>query len=399
MDTIDFFRLFSDCVSSYWVTTFINSVIIPVVLGIIGNLVYDIFKKGETLAAEEFIKNSLRIFIKEDRIPNPNYIETLIETTAEKYKIHVADLPIASSFIDNLIIEIMNNTLYNDVDWQNRVLYQLEWLKLRCEKKWYWKPLKYIEKWIGRLVWMFIFALIWWLLIILTFEYFYYTTNFVFAVSGFLLFALIVDYFAYVNLFRKKNKELKYEEIVKAWERYKDKGIKNVKKEKYESAAKYFYQAIETYPAKRTEEYDCIDSSPYMKRDSKNLDEERIDEALDLGELYILFGENLMNLGEKRYDEAIYYFKKGLNIFDKRVQSVYVFNSKKRNEQIENIMNASIPFVVNFAKIDNQKEFEEVVKRTKKFACLCQYDYFDKLKEKLKDNAKYIDLLDQIRNS
>ena len=392
----DSLRLFSDWIS--YSDNFTKLFLVPVVTSIIANFIYDIFKKGEVLAAEEFINNSLRNFIKEDKIPSPNYIETLIKTTAEKYKIDIADLPMTSSLINNLIKEIMNNPL-NDVDRKNRILYQLEWLKQRCQKPCYWKLQKHIEKWIGRLLWTIVFALTWYFIIIMPFEHLNFTPNFVFAVTMVLFFLFIELGIASFLINDQRTEDIEYEEIVKAWERYKEKGIKNAKNEKYESAAKYFYQAIETYPAKRTEEYDCIDSSPYMKRDSKNLDEERIDEALDLGELYILFGENLMNLGEKRYDEAIYYFKKGLNIFDKRVQSVYVFNSKKRNEQIENIMNASIPFVVNFAKIDNQKEFEEVVKRTKKFACLCQYDYFDKLKEKLKDNAKYTDLLDQIRNS
>ena len=165
-------------------------------------------------------------------------------------------------------------------------------------------------------------------------------------------------------IYDQRMKELKYEEIVKAWEKYKDKGIKNAKNKEYESAVRYFWQAIETYPAKRTVEYDSRESFPYMKRDSQKLNEERLDEALDLGELYILLGGNLMNLGEERYDEAIYYLTKGANILEKRVQNDIKINPKrdKREEQIKNIED-SISSAHNLAKGDYQIEFEKVIKR------------------------------------
>lgn len=358
---IDFLRDFSDWIS--FSNGFTKLFLIPIVTSIIANLVYDIFKKGEVLAAEEFIKNSLRNFIKEDRIPDPNFIETLIETTAENYKVDVADLPKATFFIDYLIKEILINPLCNDKDLQNRVC-QLEWLKQRCKKPCYWKLRQSTMKWIKRLLWTIIFALIWYFIIIMPYEYLNYTTNFVNAILMVLIVLIIICFLIYVQ----KMKELKYEEVVTAWERYKDKGIENAKNNKYESAVKYLYQAIETYPAKRTEEYDCRDSFSFMKRNSQKINEDRFDEALDLGELYILFGENLMNLGEERFDEAIFYFYKGSNILNKGIHNDIKSNYRrdKRGIQVKNI-NDSVSAALNhnFAKRENQIVLEKVVKRIK----------------------------------
>jgi len=111
----------------------IGSAVLTVLMSIIAAFIYDIIKKRNTRAAEEFVYNSLCEFVKRGKIPNGNLMETLINEAARKYRLGIGDLPAPEVFVERAQVNLLTDSLYTGEE-MHELLDLLEHIKNRCRR-------------------------------------------------------------------------------------------------------------------------------------------------------------------------------------------------------------------------------------------------------------------------
>ena len=430
----------------------IGSVVLPLLISILAAFVYDIIKKRDTRAAEDYVIYSLCEFVKRGKTPNGNLIERLINEAAKKYSLEVCDLPAPDVFVDRLHVNLLKDSLYDDKE-KKEVLSLLEYIKNRCRRSCKYTLWLIIKKWVEFFVFItLVTVLVFVLFIVFGFIYFYAIDFFhillLLTLIGFLFYFCITCYFS--NPIKKKCcldeiesswkrfkknwtpwkyvpvigvllifvlfivlglihyeskdyfhlililtligflvlfcftccfsnpivEELLHDEIVKAWKRYVEKGNEEADNEHWQLASDFYKKALESYPASEIEE--C-----------------------DYGELFILQGKALANLGEERFYEALDLLKKG-HEHVRNGNACQVKRCVELGRKIELEGEAYCYMACIYAKLESKECFKTVLADIKKLDNCIRESVFNELESWLQKNLRnpeeYIELVKQIKS-